>query len=91
MKALIFLISIGMAFHVTSCVRPVLPTEDKTEFIYTVATIRPNYEKGLCRYDFVSPQTYVSFLNEFSVVDSIGKFNIGDCIRLRTEKVCCKN
>lgn len=62
---------------------------DKYYFPYKVIAITNISSKTYCKYYLNTSHSYYEFIDEIVIVDSIGKFNIGDSILLSAYK--CNN
>jgi len=75
----IFLISF-VIFSLFSC-QPSVPTKEVDTKPYVVKSIEEfEFKLGLCVYKLKADIDNTSFIDYISVVDSIGKFNIGDSV-----------
>ena len=62
-----------------------LPTNKTMENPYIVKSIE-TFDKGLCLYNLETGVDNINYMDNISVVDSIGKFVIGDSIALFLNK-----
>lgn len=62
-----------------------LPTNKTMEKPYIVKSIE-TFDKGLCLYNLETGVDHINYRDNISVVDSIGKFVIGDSIALFLNK-----
>jgi len=64
-----------------------LPMDNQIEKPYRVVKISGHgYNTSLCQYDLETGQDHISFIDNISIIDSIGKFAIGDSIKLSASK-----
>lgn len=62
-----------------------LPTNEVMKDPYIVKSIE-TLEGNLCRYNLETGFYYINYRDNITVVDSIGKFVIGDSVRLSLNK-----
>lgn len=62
-----------------------LPAGFAIEEPYIVKSI-DGFSSELCKYNLSTNTDFLYFIDEISVVDSIGKFNIGDSVRINLNK-----
>ena len=63
----------------------VLPTNEAIKDPYIVKSIE-TLEGKLCKYNLATGFNYINYCDNITVVDSIGKFVIGDSVRLSLNK-----
>ena len=64
-----------------------LPMDNQITKPYRVVKIsEQGYSKSLCQYDLETGQDHINFIDNICIVDSIGKFAIGDSINLSANK-----
>lgn len=78
MKAKNILLTVIIGVCLISC-RGNLPTSKVIDDPYIVKSIE-TYDRILCVYNLETGQDYPNFIDDVSVVDTIGKFTIGDTV-----------
>lgn len=56
-----------------------IPTRNVIKEPYVIYKIE-EWSKGMCKYSISNGTTYAFYNNDISVIDSIGKFTIGDIV-----------
>ncbi len=84
MKIKLLILSLGLFLY--SC-GDNLPTGKVIQDPYIVVSIKESFKwKHMCQYNLSTGQDYMDFRDDISIIDSIGKFNVGDSVRLYTIK-----
>ena len=85
MKHLLKITILLFAISLTSCDQSLKLTPDEYPFLVKNIYQFDNKDK-LCQYDLDRGTGYVHYINQISIIDTIGKFDIGDTVRLQSYK-----
>lgn len=86
---LILLVTIGLfSCGKTDISSNYLPTRDICDKPYTVTNIKGNFtNKHFCVYNLQNHTDFLTFDNSIFVVDSVGRFAIGDTVQILLIKI----
>ncbi len=79
-----YVILILLSMYIISC-KNYLPTNKENKIKYVVKSIDEWSEKT-CLYNLETGKSYISYNNDITINDTIGKFNIGDTVFLTLNK-----